>query len=61
MESASLAASLDNVLQVRLKERHDPILQLGEFFEVAFAAEYIVANLCQASSGGETDIACAND
>jgi hypothetical protein len=61
MQSARLAARLNDVLQVRFKERHAPILQLGEFFEVAFAAEYVVANLCQASGGRQTHIPCADD
>jgi hypothetical protein len=53
--------SLDNILQVRLKQGHDVILQLVEFLYVAFTAEYVVPDLCKAGSGRETYVARADN
>src|ERR1039458_8942866 len=60
-QPASLSDGLDHVLQVWLKQRHHASLEFGKFFEVAFAAENIMANLCEASGGRETYVAGAND
>ncbi len=60
-QPASLSDALDHVLQVWLKQRHDAILQFGEFFDVAFTAENVVADLGQTSSGRQTYITRAND
>jgi hypothetical protein len=46
---------------VWLEQWHDAILKFGQFFGIAFAAENIVANLRQASSGCQTYITGAND
>src|ERR1039458_3359084 len=61
LETASFASGLDYVLQVRLEDLPRPVLQFRELFEVALTAEYVVADLCQASSGSETYITRAND
>src|ERR1039458_5836501 len=61
LETAGFAGSLDDVLQVGFEERHRTVLQFRELFEVALAAEYVVADLCQASSRCETYITRAND
>src|SRR5579863_2776803 len=61
MQSASVSNAIDNVLEMRLKKRRNSTLQLREFFDVGFTAEDVVADLCQASRGCETNVACADD
>src|ERR1700730_2403342 len=60
-KTARFSHALDNVLQMRLKQWHPPNFQFAKLFEVAFAAEDIVADLGQASSGRQTYVARAND
>src|SRR5580658_2795034 len=60
-QSAGFSDAFDNVLQAWLKQWHHASLEFRKFFEVAFAAENIVADLGQASGGRETYVARAND
>jgi hypothetical protein len=46
---------------VRLKQRHDAILQFRKFVDVAFTAENVVPDLRQTSSCCQTYITRAND
>jgi hypothetical protein len=46
---------------MRLENRYSAVLQFRQFIEIAFTTKHVVADLGQASRGGESYISCAND
>ena len=61
LQPLGLSVAVDNALQVRLIERHLPVLELVQFPGVVVGAEHVVPDFGQARCRRQSDVTRAND